>query len=222
LKNIPVEERPREKLISKGEQNLTEAELLAIVLGAGTRTENAIQLAQRVLIEAGDINTLGNMSVNELCSFHGIGMARATQLKAALELARRRVELQKDPKQQFSNSRMVFESFASSFRGKQQEEFWVIALDAKNKLLSSRMITTGTLLGSLVHPREVFHLAIKNSAAGIIVLHNHPSGDPQPSLEDRKVTSQLAEAAKIMAIPLLDHVIIGTSSYYSFKDAGLL
>lgn len=222
LKDLPEEERPREKLIQHGENALTDAELLAIILGSGTRTESAVQLAQRILKETGDLKTLSALSVSELKKFHGIGSARAAQLKAALELARRRKKSDESTAIRFSNSRTVFQHFKDYFQGKQQEEFWVAVLDAKNKLMRKGLITKGTLMGSLVHPREVFHLAIKNLGAGIIILHNHPSGDPEPSPEDLKVTRQICEAGKVLGIPLLDHIIIGSSNYYSFKDANLL
>lgn len=223
MKEIPEQERPRERLILKGERDLSDAELIAIVLGAGSRSETALQLAQRILKEAGDLKTLSAMSVRELCKqFYGIGPARAAQLKAALELSHRYADGVRDSSQRFSNSRMVFQHFHGPLRDRQQEEFWVIALNAKNKLLVETPVTKGTLMGSPVHPREVFRSAIQNSAAGIIILHNHPSGDPEPSLEDRKVTSQIAEAGKLLGIRLLDHVIIGNNCYYSFKDAGLL
>ena len=223
LKEIPEEERPREKLIYQGEHSLSDAELLAIILGSGTRSESALQLAQRILKEAGDLKALSSASVQELQSrFHGIGPAKATQLKAALELSRRHSRDFTNVRPKFSNSQMVFRHFQEMFQGKQQEEFWVIALDAKNKLLITAQVSKGTLMGSLVHPREVFQVAIRNSAAGIIILHNHPSGEPEPSLEDRKVTGQIAEAGKVLGIPLLDHIIIGNDCYYSFKDSGSL
>lgn len=223
IKELPEDERPREKLISSGEQSLTDAELLAIVLGSGTREESALQLAQRILKQAGDLKTLSSMSITELLKFHGIGPARAAQLKAALELTRRHKEALINPRStKFSNSRMVFQYFHHRFRGKAHEEFWVAALDAKNKFLTEGFVSKGTLMGSLVHPREVFQIAIRSFAAGILILHNHPSGDPEPSLEDRKVTNQIAEAGKLMGIPLLDHIIIGNECYFSFKDAGLL
>jgi len=222
LREIPEEERPREKLMHRGEESLSDAELLAIVIGAGTKTESALQLAQRILKKAGNLKTLSTLSVRELQEFHGIGDARATQLKAALELARRYTGSFSGSQPRFSNSRMVFQLFLEMFRGKHQEEFWVLALDAKNRLLHKTRVFKGTLMGSLAHPREVFQVAIKNSAAGIIILHNHPSGDPEPSLEDRKVTAQIAEAGKLLGIPLLDHLIIGNEAYYSFKDSGVL
>lgn len=222
LKELPEEERPREKLIQHGTSSLSNAELLAIILSSGTRAESAVQLAQRILKKTGDLKTLSEMSVKELKEFPGIGTARATQLKAALELARRYKDLLSSTNPRFSNSQMVFAHFGPGFRGKSQEEFWTIALDAKNKLISSASITKGTLMASLVHPRDIFEIAIRNKAAGVIVLHNHPSGDPHPSSEDRKVTGQVAEAGKILGIPLLDHIIIGNENYFSFKDSGLL
>jgi len=223
LKELPEAERPREKLLDQGEDTLSDAELLAIILGSGTSRESALQLAQRMLKETGDLKTLSSLSVRELqARFHGIGPARAAQLKAALELSRRHSRDFAIAKPKFSNSQMVFRHFHEMFHGKQQEEFWVIALDAKNKLLVKAQISKGTLMASLVHPREVFQIPIRNAAAGIIILHNHPSGEPEPSLEDRKVTNQLVEAGKVLGIPLLDHIIIGNGCYYSFKDSDTL
>lgn len=221
LKEIPVDERPREKLLSRGPQALSDAELLAIILVGGTRKESAVQLAQRML--AGGLVDLERLTAPQMKKqFHGVGTARAAQVKAALELARRYSgELPLD-RIRFSNSKTVFEYCHREFRGKKKEEFWVLSLDAKNKLNKKELVSNGTLMSSLVHPREVFETAIRNSAAGIIVLHNHPSGDPEPSPEDRRVTAQLAEAGKLLGIPLLDHVIIGNTSYYSFKDSGTL
>jgi DNA repair protein RadC len=223
MRELPLNERPREKLTNQGEHSLSDAELLAILMGSGTRRESAVQLAQRILKEAGDLNTLSGFSVVELCKkFHGVGPARAAQLKAALELSRRYSGAAKEARPRFSNSQAVFEHFHSSFIGKQQEELWVTALDMKNQMLMKTQVSKGTLSGSLVHPREVFYVAIRNMAAAIILLHNHPSGDPTPSPEDRKATRQISEAGSLLGIPLLDHIIIGNGRYYSFKDAGAL
>jgi DNA repair protein RadC len=223
LKDLPESERPREKLIRSGESALSEAELLALILGSGSHSESALTLAQRILKETGDLGKLSEMSVRELVTrFHGIGPARAAQLKAALELSHRLKSNDSKMASRFSNSTMVFREFDGYFRGRLVEEFWILALDAKNKLRSKSCLSKGTLMGSLVHPREVFRAAIKEAAAGIIVVHNHPSGESQPSSEDRRVTKQMAEAGTLLGIPLLDHVIIGMNSYFSFKDAGLL
>lgn len=219
LKQIPEEERPRERLIEKGAGALTDAELLAIVVGAGSKQESAVQLAQRLLKEG--LNELEALSVHEMCEkYHGIGPARASQVKAALEIAHRYSNSLAGKKPRFPNSRAVFDFCHNTFQGKLREEFWVLVLDAKNRLRKKETISRGTLMGSLVHPREVYEPAIRHSAAGIIVLHNHPSGDPEPSPEDRRVTAQLAEAGRILGIPLLDHIVIGNNSYYSFKDMG--
>jgi DNA repair protein RadC len=152
LKELPEEERPRERLIRHSAHSLSDAELLAIILAAGTREESAVQLAQRIINEAGNLKALSEMSVEELKTIHGIGSARATQLKAAFELSRRYRDVISQSKTKFSDSQMVFTHFSPGFRGKNQEEFWVIALDAKNRLLHSALISKGTLMGSMVHP----------------------------------------------------------------------
>jgi DNA repair protein RadC len=223
LKDLPHDERPREKLVHAGEHSLSDAELIAIILGSGTKRETALQMAQRILKEAGSLKMLGSMSVSELMTrFHGVGPARATQLKAALELSRRYSRELGELKPRFANSRMVYLHFHEWFLGKQQEELWVAVLDMKNQMVLKQEISRGTLNGSPIHPREVFGIAIRNAGAGIILLHNHPSGDPAPSPEDRKVTLQMSEAGKLLGIPLLDHIIIGNGSYFSFKDQSLI
>jgi DNA repair protein RadC len=222
LKQLPESERPRERLIQEGSENLTDAELLAIVLGSGTPSESALQLAQRIIKECGGLDKLARMSVIELRSFHGIGPARATQLKASLELSRRYASNWQNSGELFSNSQAVYHCFRAELGSQSQEEFWSVSLNAKNKLLARHFITRGTLTSSLVHPREVFEKAIRDSAAAMIVVHNHPSGDPDPSPEDRKITSILAEGGRLLGIPLLDHVIIASKKYFSFKDSGLL
>jgi DNA repair protein RadC len=223
LKDLPHDERPREKLVHAGEHSLSDAELIAILLGSGTKRESALQMAQRILKEAGSLKMLSSMSVSELMTqFHGVGPARATQLKAALELSRRYSRELGELKPRFANSRMVYLHFHEWFLGKQQEELWVAVLDMKNQMVLKQEISRGTLNGSPIHPREVFGIAIRNAGAGIILLHNHPSGDPAPSPEDRKVTLQMSEAGKLLGIPLLDHIIIGNGSYFSFKDQSLI
>ena len=221
LKQLPETERPRERLIQEGANSLTDAELLAIVLGSGSPSESALQLAQRLIKECGELDKLARMSVIELCSFHGIGQAKAAQLKASLELARR-LQATNNPGEQFSNSEAVYRKFRLELGSQAQEEFWSVSLNAKNKFLARHFISRGTLTSSLVHPREVFEKAIRDSAAAIIVVHNHPSGDSDPSPEDRKITSILAEGGRLLGIPLLDHVIVASKKYFSFKDSGLL
>src|SRR5262249_49777446 len=157
-------------------------------------------LAHRILKESGSLKLLAEMSVAELQQFHGVGPAKAAQLKAAFELSRRYAASLATERPKFSSSQMVFQHFHAQMLAQKQEEFWVVWLDAKNRVQHKRLVTQGTLMGSIVHPREVFHDAIRASAAGVIILHNHPSGDPAPSLEDRKVTAQLAEAGKVLGI----------------------
>ena len=185
-------------MIQEGADCSTDAEFMAIVLGSGTPSESALQFAQRILKECGALDALAKMSVSELRNFHGIGDAKAAQLKSSLELARRyfNPRIQTGTLKDSTAVRLCFGTFADELGSKPQEEFWAISLNVKNKLIAKHFVSRGTLTSSLVHPREVFQKAIRDSAAGMIVVHNHPSGDPDPSPEDRKITLILAEGWK--------------------------
>lgn len=220
LKELPPEEQPRERLREKGPEALTNAELLAIIIRDGTRTESALDLARRLIKMSGDLRQLSEKSVTELCRFKGIGPARAAQVKAALELAGRLGGNTLRPGSRFTGSKDVFDHFYHKLRRDKQERFLCILLDTKNRVLREVDISKGGLSSALVSPREVLRAAVAESAAGIILIHNHPSGDPEPSPDDVLLTRRLKETAEVAGIRLLDHVVIGEEGYVSLADSG--
>lgn len=223
IRDLPLTERPRERLSQNGEHSLSTAELLGIILCKGTREQTAVGLAQVLLARFGDLRALSTRSIAELCEIPGIGPAKAAQVKAALVLGHRLAETDApslgDP---FRGSRDVFLRFHPALRDLKKEVFKAVLLDRKNRILREIDVSAGSLTASIVHPREVLNPAIRESAAAIICLHNHPSGDPAPSPEDLELTRRLADACRIVGIALLDHVIIGDNRFFSFADAGLL
>jgi DNA repair protein RadC len=227
IKDWPEGERPRERLLQFGEDRLSEAQLLAIILRTGDPASKASAVdVGRLLLEhfKNDLSAMSNASVAELCGVRGVGPAKACEIKAAFELGRRRMEKADGPlhRQQFRCSEDVAKVYMSRFAGKKREQFQVIMLDRKNRLMRDEMVSQGSLDASVVHPREVFNIAIRDSAAAIICVHNHPSGDPQPSPEDRALTRRLVDAGETIGIPVLDHIIVGRNDYVSFKDEGWL
>lgn len=222
VKELPVEDRPREKLQMKGPKELTAAELLAIILRTGTRTETAVALAQRLLNEFGGLQELKKSSIDELSAVKGIGLAKAAQIKAALELANRLAGLQTEVRQTIHSPEDAAKLLMTEMRWLQQEYFRILLLNTKHHVLAAPTVFVGSLNASVVHPREIFKEAIRHSAAAVILVHNHPSGDPAPSTEDIAVSKRLAEAGKLMDIAVLDHIIIGDGRYVSLKDQGIL
>lgn len=220
IKEWPQGERPRERLLSDGAQVLSDAQLLAILLRTGSNRKNAVQLAIDLLDRFEALPNLANLSVSELCSIHGIGPAKAAQLKAALELGRRALAPPLSRRARLISSEDVFSHYAPLLRHLKKEVFKIILLDQKNKLIRDVAVSEGSLTLTIVHPREVFNPAVRDSAASVIFLHNHPSGDPTPSREDREMTRRLVAAGEVMGIQVLDHVIIGEGAYFSFSDAG--
>ena len=223
VRDLPLEERPREKLVSYGPAVLSNAELLAILLRTGTRGESVLRMAERVLSYCKDrgLASMVHMSVEELAKIHGLGPGKAATVLAAVELGRRlaiaeaRVEIIHGPED-------VARFAMPHFRHETKEHFAVLLLNTKNHILAMPVISQGSLTASVVHPREVFEAAVRHSAASMILLHNHPSGDPSPSREDIAVTERLVKAGQIMDIPVLDHVIIGNNSFASLKEKGLM
>lgn len=221
IKDLPLHERPRERLLSSGPPALSDAELLAILLRTGTNRETAVQMAEKILLEFGGLQELPRRTVDELTALKGLGQAKAVTLLAAMELAvrlasRRRAAVP------ISSPADVAGLVMEEMRNYRREHFRVVMLDVKNKVLGTEEISIGSLNTSLVHPREVFRPAVLKSCAGIILVHNHPSGDPTPSGEDLEVTRRLCDAGKLMGIEVLDHVVIGDGKFFSFREKGLL
>ena len=222
VRNWPAGERPREKLLRRGPSALTEAELLALVLRTGAGRVTALDLAREVLSSGRSLRSLGTRTPGELMRIRGIGPAKAAELVAAFEIGRR---AQAEPEEEWPIIRSpedVARCMVPLLRDRANEVFFVLLLDAKNAMRSRVEISSGTLNASLVHPREVYKAAIDHRAASIIVVHNHPSGNPEPSREDAEVTHQLAEAGRIVGIPLHDHVIVAGDRFTSLAEKGLL
>ncbi|NIN71431.1 MAG: DNA repair protein RadC [Gemmatimonadetes bacterium] len=216
-------ERPRERLYSLGPNSLTLAELLAILIGTGTSRADVLEVAQGVLrIGRGSVRELARRPAGELVRMPGMGRAKAGRVLAGLELGRRLAAEAAEPGCEIRSPADVYRWAAPALRDLVVEEFHLIALDTQNRITHDLLITRGTLTGSLVHPREVFRAAIAEAAASIVVVHNHPSGNPVPSPDDRAVTRQLVEAGRLLDIPVYDHVIVAGDRYFSFAEAGLL
>ena len=216
MKDIPLEYRPRERLRQQGPSSLSDAELLAIILGNGQRGEHVLDLAHRILNKS-SLHQLSSHSLEELQSHKGIGIVKATRIKALFELFQRykMIQVQGNP---LLGAKDVF-SYALGRYGVQEKEYFVaLHLDAKHRIKKEEIISVGTLTSSLVHPREVFKTAIKESSYALILLHNHPSGDPTPSPEDKEITLQLMAGGDLLGIKVVDHVIIGKENYWSFQE----
>jgi DNA repair protein RadC len=223
ISETPVQDRPRERLFRHGAAALTTAELLAILIGTGPPGSSAPDVAIALLARVGpELAQLARRTPSELAVVPGVGRAKAARVVAALEVGRRLLEEARPERSRIRSPADVFRWFAPRLADLAAEEFHVLALDSQSGVLRDMLVTRGILNSSLVHPREVFRGAIAEAAAGIIVVHNHPSGDPSPSADDRAVTRQLVEAGRVLDLPVYDHVIVGASRYLSFAEAGLL
>jgi DNA repair protein RadC len=223
IRELPTAERPRERLRTHGAQALSSSELIAILLGSGSEGRSALGIGQDILSNCrGSLRLLAAQPVAALTSVSGVGTARAVGIHAALELGRRMAVEERQEGAPVRWPRDVYEIFAQRLEDLPVEEFHVAVLDSQHRLERDITVTRGLLNSSLVHPREVFREAIAERAAAIILVHNHPSGDPTPSPDDRVVTEQLVQAGKVLDIPVQDHVIIGRGRYISFAEAGLL
>jgi len=218
----PKDERPREKLMKHGTSVLSDAELLAILIRAGTGKITAVDLAKTLLKEFHTLDKLASRPFQELKKFKGLGNAKSLTLVAAFELGRRAATASKKEKCRITSPEDVVQYYQPLFRDTKHEVFMVVLLDSANHLLGEEKISEGTLNSSLAHPREVFRRAIIEPAASIILLHNHPSGNPEPSAEDLQITRQIVEAGKIIGIPVNDHIILAVNSFTSFAERGLL
>src|SRR3990167_10338693 len=220
IKDLPKSDRPREKLITKGAENLRDSELLAILLRTGKAGKNVIEIASLILSKYSKKRLL-QMTYQDLVKISGIDSAKATTLLSAFELAKRALEVNDTNLPTIVTPKDVVAQLTDLLHNK-KEHFIALYLNARNQLVHKETISMGTLNANLVHPREVFEPALKHSAAGIMVAHNHSSGDPKPSEDDLEITKRLMEAGKMMGIELLDHVIIATNNHFSFKEEKLL
>jgi len=223
IKEWPEADRPREKLLEKGAETLSNAELLAILLRVGDASsgQSALDHGRLLMTRFADsLRSLEGASIQEICTIKGIGPAKAAQIKAALEIGKRFAQEDIKQGEAFRSSGDVFNYYREHLGGLKKEEFHVLLLDAKNRKIKDVRVSEGSLTSSLVHPREVFNPVIRESAAAVILIHNHPSGDPSPSQEDLHITRRLREVGEVMGVRVLDHVIVGKGKYISFVDDG--
>lgn len=219
IRDVPISERPRERMIQHGADSLSNAELLAILLRTGTSEESVISLACRILNQVGELRGLKSITYDELVMIRGIGPAKALQIAAGLELGKR-ISTSIPNRPTIRSPQDVAGLMMEDLRYHSQEHFVCLYLNTKNQVIGKETVFIGSLNSSIVHPREVYKEAIRRSSASVICLHNHPSGDPTPSREDIEVTRRLLDAGKIIGIDLLDHLIIGDGRFYSLKEKG--
>ncbi|MBR9831688.1 RadC family protein [Acidiluteibacter ferrifornacis] len=223
IKAWAEEDRPREKLLLKGKTALSDAELIAILIGSGSRDETAVELSKRILSAASNnLNQLGKMSIVDLQKFKGIGEAKAISIAAALELGRRRKETEAVKRVKITASSVVFENMREVMEDLPHEEFWVLLLNRGNQILERVNISKGGVSQTVVDSKIIFKMAIDKLASSIILCHNHPSGNLKPSDADIQLTKKLKEAGRILDLPILDHLIFADNTYFSFADEGLL
>lgn len=223
IKNWATEDRPREKMLEKGREALSDAELIAILIGSGNSSETAVDLSRRILKDADDnLINLSQMSINELISHNGIGTAKAVSVVAALELGRRRrfAEAAQQPK--ISNSKDAFEYFYMHISDLEHEQFWIMLLNPANKVIKVARISVGGVNGTSADPKRIFKIALDNQATAIMLCHNHPSGNVEPSDKDKALTRNIVNGGKLLEIKILDHIIVGINNYFSFADSGLI
>jgi len=220
--DLPLNERPRERLFKLGSEALSAQEILSLILGRGIKGESIMMTSQKLLSRFGNLKGIANASIEELTQTKGIGPAKAAQIKAALELSKRlEADVGEKPKPVLKSPEDVAAVMRSKLKGKKKEHFWVLCLDTRNKLINWKQVSIGSLDTSIVHPREVFKEAVSSSAASVIFVHNHPSGDPEPSKEDIELTKRLVKAGEIIGIDVLDHIIVCDKSYLSLKAKNL-
>jgi DNA repair protein RadC len=222
VRDLPRQERPRERLQKFGAEALSAQELLALVIGRGIPKKSVMNIAQELLTRFGNIKAISQATIEELSQIKGIGLAKAAQIKACFELGRRE-ELEPELKNfDIKDPEALVKVIRASIKDKAKEHFKLILLNPRNKIIGISTISIGTLNASLVHPREVFKDAIVHTAASVVLAHNHPSGDPEPSEDDIKITKKLVESGKILGIDVIDHIVVGKNSFLSFKERGLI
>ena len=223
VRDLPLNERPRERLLKLGSEALSAQEILALILGRGIKGESVMVTSQKLLSRFGNLKGIANASVEELSEIKGVGLAKAAQIKAALELSKRlEGDAGERQKPMVKSPEDVVNIVKSQLKGKKKEHFLVLCLDTRNRVINFRLVSIGSLDTSIVHPREVFKEAVSSSAASVIFVHNHPSGDPEPSKEDVELTKRLVKAGEMMGIDVLDHIIVCDRSHLSLKAKGLL
>ncbi|MBG0783951.1 MAG: DNA repair protein RadC [Anaerolineaceae bacterium] len=218
IRDLEESERPRERLEMQGAGALRDAELLAILLRVGKQGVNAVQIGQRMLFQFGGLSGLHRASFAELCQVEGVGPAKAAQIKAAIELGRRLSTLTPEERPTIASPEDAADRVQYAMMALEQEELWVLLLDSRNRLITTEHLYRGSLNASTVRPAEVFKTGIRHNAGGLIVVHNHPSGDPAPSPEDINLTRRLIEAGEMLELPILDHIVIGLNRYESIKS----
>ncbi|WP_226064831.1 RadC family protein [Kaistella polysaccharea] len=223
IKLLAEDDRPREKFLLKGKNSLSDAELLAIIMGSGNREESAVELGRKILNSVGNNwHNLSILQISDLIKFKGVGEAKAISIATALEIGRRRAAQEVPEKIQITNSQDTYKILAPFLADLQTEEFWAIFLNQNNRIIGKSRLSSGGINQSVVDIRILFKNALEHFATGLVVAHNHPSGNLKPSQEDLKITKQITEAGKILNIQLLDHLIIAQNSYLSFADENLL
>ena len=223
VRDLPLSERPRERLLKLGSEALSAQEILALILGRGIKGESVMVTSQKLLSRFGNLKGIANASVEELSEIKGVGLAKAAQIKAALELSKRlEGDAGERQKPMVKSPEDVVNIVKSQLKGKKKEHFLVLCLDTRNRVINCKPVSIGSLDTSIVHPREVFKEAVSSSAASVIFAHNHPSGDPEPSKEDVELTKRLVKSGEIIGIDVLDHIIICDRSYLSLKAKNLL
>lgn len=218
---LPCTERPREKSLQYGMHSLSDGELLAIIIGSGGKGHSALDLAKTLLAKFGNLRNLAQVSSGELQKISGIGPVKALEIKACLEIARRFHQVALKPGVFLTGSQQIFDYYHEKLRDQRKEQFYSVLLDVKHRIIREELVSIGSLNFSIVHPREVFAPAIREAAGSILLIHNHPSGDPTPSMEDIETTKRLIEVGKVVGIRILDHIIIGNGCYISFLEQKL-
>jgi DNA repair protein RadC len=223
IKSWAEDDRPREKMILKGRHVLSDTELLAILLGSGTRDKSAVELAQEILSScSNDLSEFGKFSFHELVKFNGVGMAKAVTILAALELGRRRKDSQPQKRLKITSSQHAFDLMETYFKDLIQEEFYIILLNRSNEVIKTQHISKGGFSGTIADGKVIFKYALENAANGIILCHNHPSGNVKPSDADLRLTKKMCEFGQMIDLPVLDHLIFGDNNYLSLADHGLM
>lgn len=223
IKNWATEDRPREKMLEKGRETLSDAELIAILIGSGNSNESAVDLSRRILRDVDDnLIQLSQLSINDLTGYNGIGEAKAVSILAALELGRRRRFAEASTQAFIKNSKDAFEYFYMRMADIEHEQFWVMLLNPANKVIKLAKVSDGGINGTSADPKRIFKIALENNATAMMLCHNHPSGNVLPSDHDKVLTRNIINGGKLLEIKILDHIIIGIDKYFSFADSGLI